>query len=1034
MKPKMSWNGKLERRIIASVATSTTLVALVTWFARDARYRFDTTTVTETSEVRCLAALAEDLGRILHQDPVTASPEAATAAANWVRLPSGSKADSWSDLLAPGTDPMLHHASLNGTLMVLAQHPREIKPADLRQSMTPEEAASLVLQVFRAHVEERRLRDAMARLADAGLDSIWERRVWAGWPQTHSGRWWLRWLVGRPDDGTQYANALLEDLRPVTRLAAWYDALAAFDEQPLGEPSAAGFWLVHDRTRPVVAEGWSARLDVRLDYRRPSSGDDRSNLIAATGLLMHGVRAEPATRQGLGTTIPRLLPATGQLSVDLPRFVAFLHACGLPEAFDVLEVNPRRTGDGSALAFAWDLTVRHREFESFVLHDTLDPTGAPAPALESAIHGLSVRVLSRFARDFRATREDRGWEVAVRDPKPDEPAGSLLVGLTSPSTGTLPFSVRVGEGGRLAWSDQARLADRRRVAALLAARIPQLAGLESKIRVYMLAYDRADRGRITGAFSLAGEKGQDHTTFKVEPDGRVQVEISEKRKVGLEAVPKPASRPSATPDDPATEPIVTLRTARAVIDRHYNPISPMVEVEPSPDGRSLTLGLRLADYPTLILGPVEVESREALGATIADLLSPRRVAEQAASDWSRTGPNPRWGTIRPSVLAWDPHQGRATIECRLTLSEKSQVVIPWNDDLRTEQGHWTSTNADQISALVAPHLDSLKESVRKLAATRNLELEVDVDTDAFGRGVWLQLHPATAAFRCRMEPYPGFGWKVGIERVLLDRAGLHLNPAFSFQLRASIPLPPPPAVPVMMLSDPVVRIDFVARDVTISGKFTPPFVATVKGMTQSVGAAALDQTCDSFGGLRIDNPWLYLAYLKAQIGGSLSKSNRELRGGADVTFLQSYDMASGQLSAWFPQAEEGGLAVPAIHGKLQAGLSASSNFPRLDGELWIDQQRGFETTARVQIAGLNLDGRPALRPQNPDGTDKPHAEFVGEGRFPVVGRVVVKGITDLEFRDPVFEASSTVPLAGFTGATLNYVNQVRRGGYTCHYV
>lgn len=1018
---------RLKTPLIAA-AVAAGLLVLLGWSAWDRSYRFDASSVVELSEVRCLASLVEDLRRITGQEPVTTGPEAARAVAAWIRQPGADDAAGWADLLAPGEDPGLRHASLNGTLMILSLHADEVKPGSVRGAKTDDEAAAMVLGVLRRHVAARRERDAFARLADTGLEPIWSRNGWPGWPAPCLLRRALRRLVGRPDDRAQYVGALVKDLESLVRLSAWYDALAAFDEQLLGDPAVPGFWLVHDRTEPLVPEGWSARLDVRMEYRRPASGESRDSLIAAMGLRMHGVRAEPASEtRRTDKPVPRLDPASGQLSVDVGRFVAFLHAAGLPETFDVLEVLPRRTGGGPALAFAWDLTIRHREFESFVVRDTLDPGIGRPVALEEAVRRLADRIHGQFIKHLVGTRSDRGWEVAFRDAGAAAPAGSLFATLRSPRVGTLPFLVRLGDDGRLSWSDLSSLADRRRLTGLLAGQVAELAGLEARIRFAGLTYDRTDRGRLQGTFSLAGEPGHESCGFSLGPEGRADVVLSARRRLELAEARRTAVRLADSNAGPDTAATVSLQAVRDVLDTHFVTISPLLEVEPGADGRSLTLGLRLADYPTLVLGPAPVPRRQDLQRVVTDLLAQESVADHAAAQWDRSIDNPRWGDVRAAIRAWDPDRGRATVECRLTLCVRPEVVIPWSDELTVESGYWRSAASDQIAALVAPHIDTLKQSVHRLAASQGFDLDVDVDPDAFGPGVWLRLHPPAAAFRCRMEPYPGFGWKVGLEKVLLDRDGLHLNPAFSFQIRASVPIPP--GSPVATLSDPLLRIDFADRDVTVEAKVTPPWLPVrgipVLNTVATSGVAALDETFPTLKGLRMDNPWLDLAFAKARLGGSLAR--RELRGGADLVFLRSREMASGRLVAHFPAG-----GSPALHGRMAAIATAPSNLPRLDGELWIDRQHGFETMAQVGIAGVRLHGRLALRTADVDETRQPRGEFEGEGRFPGVGRVNVIGVTDLDFRSPVFVAKGTVPSGELAGA-LRYEIQVLRSGYTCHY-
>ena len=1010
-------------RVTIAVGLALGVTFLLSWAARDRKFRFDASDIVDMSEVRSLASLAEDLRRITQGDRTTLGPESARAAASWVRQTVPGATGDWAAMLAPGADAKLRHASLNGTLMILSQHAGEISPRAVREAKTDDEAAGLVLAVLRSHVAARRERDAVARLADAGLDPIWNHRGWPRWPRPARPRRAIRSLLGRPDDDQQYVAALIHDLAPMVRLAAWYDALTAFDEQPLGDPSAPGLWMVHDRTQGLETGGWASRVDVRLDYHRPSTEDGRESLVVATGLRLYGVRAEPDG--GPDAPTPRLEPASGQLSVDVSRFVAFLQAVGLPEAFDVVEVTPRRSGRGPSPVFAWDLTLRHREYESFVLRDALEP----GQSFEGSVRDLGDRVRARLAEHLLAAKSDRGWMSSFRAPAAKEAAGTLVATLSSPRVRPIPFSVRIGEDGHLSWSEQAGLAERRALASLLADRVRELDGLEGRICIRGLSYERTGRGRLRGDFYLAGQPGRETYTFQVGPDGQLQTTLTALQRRALATAKRPPARPAGSDADPKTRRTVSVESVRRALDARYRAVDPLIEVEPGADGRSLSLGLKLADYPTILLGPIAVERGEDVPRVVSELLSAKSVAGQAAAQWGRSVENARWGAIRPAVRSWDPERGRATIECRLTLHEEPEIVVPWSDDLRVEDGRWRSDREERIALLVAPQLGRLTDSVRSLAASQGIDLEVEVDTDAFGPGNWLRLHPPTAAFRCRMEPSRGLGWKVGLENVRLDRAGLHINPAFSFQVRGSLPLPP--TSPVVTLSDPLIRVDFAARDVAIEAKFTPPTLPAGKASAITAAKLLLKGPSQGSDGLRADNPWLHLAYAQGRLGGSLSR--RELRGGAEVIFLRSREVASGRLTAQFPNG-----GSPSLHGRLTAGSSAGPSLPRLDGELWVDRQKGFEMTARFGVAGVRLHGRMALRMarDREEGVDEPRAEFDGEGRFPIVGRVAVTGVSDLEFRDPMFEAKGAASLGiagGQSGGQLHYLIQVRRSGYICQY-
>lgn len=1057
-----AWYGSLDhstrKRLASAIALAPLFALLVLLLAssRGPRYEFDFRELTAPSDARELIDLAERISRVRRWKPPWLSDASAPVLAELVRL--NGTAEDLKDLLRASAGPgdrefQAKIASSNGTIQLLAGRITPERFADLKSLPTEELTDALQEELAQALAEERETA-IEALLDEPGIRRLFERY---GLPPLPGRAGWLRragcWLVRKPlrDRDIWLDSFEAAKTSHLVPLDEWYRRVEAAGRIEMGD-APSGLVLVRmvpsAGRRTVHYAGRSTTADFNVLLRR----DTQTSTVAAAGAAHLGAGASPerAIDTGLRAFRVRLMETgddraesssdsserrvriqwpPGSLVIAPEVFERCLRQLCLPRGFSVRDLAPLPLGHADAPVCTVRFRVYCLDLPACQWDAELDFGAKDPQKLKQQLAGLGRSAALARLRDYvRHLTEYAGMPVAF-SPVEDDP-NRFKCQVRPAGLEPVELSAGISEEGRLVWSGVPSVAERSRIARRICQEIRELRGLDPLLSIDSVRLQRSPAG-LTGTLSVLGSvvglEDVEEVPWVLSARGPVSVRLPEPARRGVAALRD--SRDSSA-QAPASEAVAIEERIREHVRAHYLALSEQIElvrIAPSRFGMVLDLGLRIADWPQIRLGPRIVTPKTEIGPLVDALLTQESVCRAAARQWAASRSHPRYGPVLSMLESWSPHQPRAAIQCRLDLP--GGLTLPWTEEIRLQSGRWVAGN-DDLCRHLEGYVEVLEHQLGEyLSQWTGGRLKIRLDRSAFGPGRWLRLNPPTLAFDARLW-LPGMPAGLGGGRILVDPDGVHWPEKLSFTYFTTFNVPPTPT-PWCALSDPRITVDFARSGLSIGAKMTPPVPDLVPPAVRrrlfsgaSVSADPQDAAPAEEGlwpPVRIDNPWLHAVYLEGEFGGNLR--DLELTADANLRLLDHYDAARAHLRC--------SLKAKGAHAATEARPVSVAGWPELKGELWLSASGELDLGAHTRVAGCRVDGRLTYLWRPAPG----RIMISGRARLPLIGQARVRGSSDVLLEDPQINARAplSLPLGNSSGQMI-CVFHADRSGYQLEYV
>lgn len=765
-----------------------------------------------------------------------------------------------------------------------------------------------------------------------------------------------------------------------------------------------------------------------------------------TGLRLVDVLLERTAASG-GDPVPVLDEETNVV-VEAERLDQLLRALGGPESLAAVDIIPSRRWTEGSRGFSVDFGWRHRLLGEMSHRATFPMNVADQPPLGDVVRRLAAEGLAKLDEELPRRTHFEGWQVAI------EPSGDLGVfrmRLECAGVGPMSGILTRTEQGFLVWSDASNLAQRQRLIELLSSRSAALGSLASCITLEALRFDLSPPARLRGRLSIRlrdlfpGVADITGIPWALDANGEGAVELPPGFDIEkLQALALAATQRKQRADDAAQTASGSAALAwtaddiakavREELRASFSKIADSVESPlptAGPDGFMQTLGLKLADWPMLTLGPQPIRTPPDAAAAVRKLLSERNVIEQSKLQWKDQGTHPSRGPVRAELAAWSPAEGIARLLCSLPIH--GDLAAKWSEDLEAQVGGlWQVPNEEQVQERAAEFIDQAEDYVQQLALTElGLDLEAGVDRNGFGPYRWLRFNPPGIAFRGSLRPFAAVPLRIGVNKVRLGANGVTLAESEGLiEYPKTIVVPTPAGIPAIALSDPRLEFDFARKALLAGVKCTPPLPPGLNSLVEhsmpvrgtspeaQEQMAALGMNSDYLpSSWRLDNPWINLAYVDSAAGFGFRDSAARGKGG--VKLLNKHDAAHGDVSLYVKHL--------GVEGRVQGRKIPYVPLPTVNGQVSVNKEGhgGFDMNSEFELAGVKSH----LKVSYPR-SDVPESQRLlrtqGSAKVPVLGYVRLSGVTDPGFRDPYLQARGKIEMLG---QPVNYVLSVNRQGF-----
>lgn len=940
-----SWLGWL-RVIVGAALVVAAAGAVAVWITLQPR-QFSVTLTPE-------AIPADELGRVvalLHEadrlEKKWTSEEASDANLDLLvkHLRANPQARRWHELRRSGSEPQI--GLLNGALSMLAEQLPHRPPAEL--AGLPDELLRDQLRLALMEAGRSAHQEAVRRLLQS---PEFERSVGPAVsppcpPPPSAWRKWVYDLYHRPiDDRDRWAAAVLAAVQAhrsrIEELHRLYESVTRFSEAVLAR--AGGHELIVNRLRyddpvkrPVVWRNGTAAVDVGVMLRTPDREKEQA-IVRDVGIRLLEL---PLAMGPDGQPRPGWPPVTAAAG-DEP-FQAYLRGSGFPGGLRVDAVRIEAAGSPGRPTLRATFRVQSDDFPGWSAEQSVT-VWDDGPALAQVAEAARA-ILDSLRRHVASVEQMFGVTVRVRPADQD----SFRVRLTDPKLPEVELGLAIDPDGRPLWLGPVTLADLERVTDWLVAQNPQLAPYRTVLRVEGVELDRT--GKLTGRLVLSPASTSDAPA--PEPV-RIPWQSWGDRPLQVPLPPGAPPPPQVAPEPPRDLDIAAVM--RDEIRTRFPQIADRTEV--ARIGDAWVIGLRIADWPVLRLGPVSPTTEEEVRRAVAELLSAESVKAAARTQWQGDGRginHPVFGLVRPTITRWAPQDGEVEIQCQAPLWDEhnrkaqpeKQLFLIWPDVHRLVDGAWRRLEDEAVRQAEK----SVREMLPRINVAASLVfggpvlLEPDPDETT---GRFVRLSSPSVRLKGRvlipLRVSPGDGQRGGLpgSRGMLEIEVKGITLSFS-----SLEVPEDVQVVyhrtfvtplAFALSDPRLGLRRTPEGyhVYLGVKITPALLAGVP-----VGpAASLAYGLGSIANLRLDNPWLHLFYL--DIEGSARLNAPEFRLQGRVLLLER-EAAYADLSLTLP----GGDTPPRLAGKIRVGSNnVIAGLPlRLEGNLNIDG------------GGIDIDGR-----------------------------------------------------------------------------
>lgn len=965
----MKWpmSKRSTRILIASVSIA---LLLFIWCLIPPSFEFDFASRTaDRDDVFALAALAKDLQQIQDWDPRFLKPRAISDLAAWITYPSNLNATSARELRRDNAKEM---AIVNGQLLLLESSGqgefvslRELTKAELetelknRLTKCRDDRRDASFTKIALLASNRRLLER----CDCSSFPVYSNPVRAivstitGWRLEDRKRW-----------VEQYIKAVEKQVVPVVRQYAAIDRRDVVT-LPTDGPGRLALYKRQNGSLPeTIYRGRETTSDFDLRWIPPpqlatNTIEEPSPAVRAYDTGIRVVRVRWQKQEDQEEWSPEWPPKPSQIGCRRDRLKEFLAEFGLPQNLIV------RSG---TISISGQQSQRK-------LHLIAELSSVDFPDWR---HNLSLRLNGQTSTSFRKELIEAIQEhdrllvshVAQKQTLCGVPAkfGSVTgsertvdATIDHPEFGALQLRGSLGYDGRFGWEPKLELQDKVRIINALTRKKESLSGLESQL---VLAKTHVDptQGQLSFDLRVKAKDGEPEVQAPISwtLNGTEQKDsfVSVPESVPISVKPKPDSAASAT----WTRDELGQAVPQILAEDFPNLAGNLKTVASlRPEGVEVRLGIKIADWKELELGPVLVEAVKDLRPVLQKLLSSESVIAASVVQWKEAGEfyHPRYGNVRAELASWSPDEPRARI--RSWYHVRNLGEIPWFEDTRLNGEEWTQLRealvADRIEMAVEGSLQALQNLVAQYLPTDSVRLKLDRTGIEGNR--WLGLNPLRIALEGTAElPILGeYLPPIKVAGILVDADGIHLPNEYGFSLPITI------LAQGFAISDPFLMISPTESSLRLGGKITPPVLVAGPG---------------------VRNPWLNVMYAEISLGGHWNKP--QLEGAGSIALVRTPDVAHGHMMINFQKG--------ALLGEMRVGgrLPGMPSFPvrlggRLEGSL-ASKSIQLETRAELfeeEIASLTLHaGALETRPRMDKRFDDP------EG-FGVRGKVKIPLITSI---------------------------------------
>ena len=974
----MKWLLNRRSRILV-VTCALCLFACLGWYAVPPSYSFKLKArTTDRDDVFALVSLATDLRQIQQWSPEFVASGPISDLAAWINYSPNLEAKNARELRRDGSKDFFR---INGQILLLELSDQG-NLLNLRKLTKPEIEKELIRRLIRC--KERRKDASFAKIATLPTNCrLLERCDCSPFPlYSNPIRAILSSVTGwRPDDRArwvvQFLHAVERDISPVAFQYASIDRSNIVPLNTLG----LGRLELHKRRNSEIPEtiyrGENSTSDFDLRWIAGSDKSVDSEFISSahraydTGISI--VRLPWVKESPSGADWRTEWPPTpSQIGCRTQRLKDFLCEFGLPLKVVVSSGSISATGKWNQTDINLLIDLSSEDFPSWQDRLTLPLSGQTSPTFRKEFVKRIMEHNQRFLAYVAAQTAFCGLPAEIS--RSEENERSVDVTVKHPELGRLKLRGTLGRDGRFGWDPMLAIDDRVRIVESLTRVDSSLAGLESQISLTNTSIEPS-KGRIGFEFRInQDDETTPHAPIEWSLGG---TKASESTVVVPESIPivvKPHKVESGSKTATSWTRDKLGQEASRILSEEYSNLAGYLShsAQLRAAGVEIRLGLLIADWKALELGPVIVNSIDEVRPTIDKLLGHESVIKASIVQWKECGPfhHPRYGNITAELTRWSPREPLATIRCAFRLQDLGE--LPWTEDTRLNGNEWTHLDkgllADRIGKGVMSILDRLPRLLEEQTGIPAESIELKLDLTGIEGNRWLDFDPPQIALEGtgRLTMFEGYLPSVKLGGIIIDSEGLHTPKEYGFGLPTTIPLP------AFAISEPSLMISLLDQSLRFGGKMTPP--------VPLIGA--------------MRNPWLDFFYNDASLRGYWNRP--QLDGTSSVALVRTPDVAQGTMAANFQSSSllgelrAGGRlpGMPSVPARLGGRLEASGATKSID----------LQTRAQVfdeDVAALTLEAGGARNRQNIDKRfDDPYGFGVhGKVRIPLIASVNVTGET-----------------------------------------
>ena len=998
------------RRLIAGVgiAAAIMLIASVVWSLLPPNYYFDLEKVADANEVSELVKIGDQISAVKKwlTDYSQKSKEVAKL------ILDSRNAKTFKDCLVAGDYEGL--GEINKALLVLARFHSDSIPSDWRRLSLDRLAKRIETSLQEANQRDMigRVENLVSKPASKLVLDRWGIEAFPSSKYPHRQDRWIAALEQAIEDG----------VRPT---ANWYDAIRSAKEIEFGKENASSL-IIRQRANETKFQGEQSIASFDVWVRLSSDKSDVDYLEPGTDSALSseqlvevetGIRLiEVPLRTDRDDRVAILWPPKGGV-VDHGKFENFLQYHGLPGAFklsrEVLQFNPNT--EEPALNVKFD--VVHEDLpECFASNQVSFDVGS-ATLITHDTKAYEA-VAQSLEKQLGLITNYRGFNLDIQK---DESESQFTGFLQVEGVQKIPCTIALDNEFRVIFTLQPTLAELDALATFVCSQSAELQELESYCSIKSLEIDRENsllRGNVI--FSSINHPA---IPWSINPAGDFDMVTPLKLLTDVAAFKKDKK---AKRKHRLTEQQLLNEVKKHVANSRFEKHIEVGNVNCNDLANAFTLGIRIGDWPSVRLEPLEVNSLDEVKKAIDESLSAISLSRQINEYWGSVFSHPRFGRSVAKLVDWSPSVDQATIETTMLLADGAIPIsvlerVTFREDdcvyqiFNVDTKNWIPSNAITIGRYLEhkTQLESLFEAVGGYASgLTGIKVSVELDDDIDSH--WFRLSPPSMMFRAKLGIPMLNGAELGFGKMEVSQNGVEVPNAVIFQPKFSVPCPH------FTASDPRIEVDFDEKHLKLGVKVTPLFPGVKVRNTAALATYRVSGL--PLSDVRWDNLFLHAGHVYVQIDGKIDTVGEESKSrftmGAQGNIIALEDMKLAQC--------RGEVAILGWElDRLSLALDASTepvgfDFGRLEGNFMLIPRRELmRLDGSLDLNGLFLAGKldyQSLRSGEKKMISIGDKHFSGgikvdaRSEIPVIGTATISGASDLSFQDYCLKATNSIPV------------------------